>query len=87
MFQFQEGGNVADILQFVEVYLWSPDQCNAVFEDLSTQIDPITEICAYNEVKTCTFKKVSAQNFLLARLGSEYSDLGTTWKVMTLINL
>ena len=61
-FHFQEGGNVADILQFVEVYLWSPDQCNAAFEDLGAQLDPIAEICAYDEVKTSTCRKISAHN-------------------------
>jgi len=45
------GGDVADILQFVEVYLWSTDQCNKAFENYFTQIDPRAEICAYDELK------------------------------------
>ena len=38
------------MLQFVEVYLWSTDRCNTAFEGYDTQIDPIAEICAYDEV-------------------------------------
>merc|ERR1711935_1120232 len=44
-----EGGNTAATLQFVEVYLWSTDRCNTAFMGYDTQIDPIAEICAYDE--------------------------------------
>jgi len=47
----------SDILQYVELELWSNDQCNKAFEDLvnPVTIDPTTEICAYfNHKDTCT---------------------------------
>ena len=49
---FQEGSWVSDILQYVELDLWSTDQCNKAFEDfgLTGTIDPTAEICAYEQV-------------------------------------
>ena len=47
---FQEGSWVSDILQYVELDLWSTDQCNKAFENTGINIDPTTEICAYEQV-------------------------------------
>merc|ERR1712037_224933 len=42
-----EGSWVSDILQYVELDLWSTDQCNKAFENTGININPTTEICAY----------------------------------------
>jgi len=46
-----EGSWVSDILQYVELDLWSTDQCNKAFEDKGVTIDPSAEICAYGTLK------------------------------------
>merc|ERR1712086_1037932 len=45
------GGDTSDVLQFVELNFWSNDQCNTAFEVTDYYIDPIAEICAYDEGK------------------------------------
>ena len=52
---FQEGSWVSDILQYVELDLWSTDQCNKAFEDKGVTIDPSAEICAYGTVISMKF--------------------------------
>ena len=49
---FQEGSWVSDILQYVELDLWSTDQCDKAFADfgIDTTVDPSAEICAYEKV-------------------------------------
>ena len=51
-FQERKPPIYSDILQYVELDLWSTDQCNKAFEDfgLTGTIDPTAEICAYEQV-------------------------------------
>ena len=53
IFLLQSGGDTSDVLQFVELNFWSNDQCNTAFEVTDYYIDPIAEICAYDEVYKC----------------------------------
>ena len=56
LFFFQEGKpQYSDILQYVELELWSNEQCNKAYENSTTTIDPTTEICAYGQVISMKF--------------------------------
>ena len=54
-FQERKPPIYSDILQYVELELWSNEQCNKAYENSTTTFDPTTEICAYGKVISMKF--------------------------------